>query len=201
MRNYEIDLEETITQSQLDSLILQNCRIQTLIRNFRNTITSLELFNVEYSGLEQSDFSLPNLTHLVIHSGRFQDLNYNFLKANASNLTLLGLFGDISSNHFDPDLKLEKLKALIVKRSDYLYLHQYCYNIETLVVIKGFFDPDTYVKFPKLRNIILCDSLTYISTNSYKIIEDNCESLQFLAILCTRISPRKIDITFKKWTS
>ena len=197
MRNYEIDLEETITQSQLDSLILQNCRIQTLILNFRNTITSLELFNVEYSGLEQSDFSLPNLTHLVIHSGRFQDLNYNFLIANASNLTLLGLLGVIDSDSdFDSYFRLENLKALIVKSSSYLYLHQYCYNIETLVVIKGFFDPDTYVKFSKLRNIILCDSLTYISTNSYKIIEDNCESLQFLAILCTRISPRKIDITF-----
>ena len=123
MRNYEIDLEETITQSQLDSLILQNCRIQTLILNFRNTITSLELLNVEYNGLEQSDFSLPNLTHLVIHSGRFQDLNYNFLIANASNLTLLGLFGDIRSNYFDSDFKLENLKALIVKSADYLYFH------------------------------------------------------------------------------
>ena len=116
--------------------------------------------------------------------------------ANASNLISLGIFGAIKSDHLDSDFKLEKLKTLIVKDSKYLYLHQYCNNIETLVVIHGFFNPANYVKFSKLKNLILCDSLNYISTNSYRLIGDNFETLQFLAILCTSISPRKIDITF-----
>ena len=63
-------------------------------------------------------------------------------------------------------------------------------------MIHGFFDPANSVKFSKLKNLIFCDSLTYIRTNSYRLIGDNFETLQFLAILCTRISHRKIDITF-----
>ncbi len=190
-----MNLEETSEPSQLQFLLLQNCRIKTLIQNYKDTITNLELSNVQYNGLEQSDYILPNLTHLLLDSG-YDVPNYNFLKANASNLISLGLFGEIRSNHFDSDFKLDKLKTLIVKQSKYLYLHQYCNNIETLVVIHGFFDPANSVKFSKLKNLIFCDSLTYIRTNSYRLIGDNFETLQFLAILCTSISPRKIDITF-----
>lgn len=177
----------------LKTLVLQRCRLQSALHSIKQSITCLELYHVQLTGINPDDYYLPNLKHLIIEA--YHDMqDFDFVAANSSNLVSLGLFGKVKLDDKPThEIELPNLKALMVENSDYLYLAPCCkYSLDTLVVVRGYFNPDQTVNLPSLRNLILCDSLLD-SSNTYSIVHNNSETIEFLAIMSTILSVDDIN--------
>ena len=183
---------------KLKTLVLQRCRLQSALHSIKQSITCLELYHVQLTGINQDDYYLPNLKHLIINA--YNDIqDFDFVAANSTSLVSLGLFGKIKLDSKPThEMELPNLKALMVENSDYLYLTPCCKgSLDTLVVVRGYFNPDQIVNLPSLRNLILCDSLLD-SNNTYSIVHNNSETIEFLAIMSTILSVHDINFYLPK---